>query len=237
MKNIFYLIFLSCLFLSGVASAQDTIPDNKSKKKKEKKEKTVKQDDKKPKPDKKSYREIKKEMREYYYDIEKFEQAKLDKAIAQRKADSLNTVLANMKKDQDDNGDLVQRINAERAKNQETLQALEKQAAAPAERKAIPQDGVFFTVQIGAYNQRNISQLINQSDLDLSVEIDESGLKRYLLGGYRNYEDAANARKKIRQLGVKDAWIVSYKEGKRVNMTEVRSTPISEEELRELEKK
>jgi hypothetical protein len=236
-----FVVMLLIFACSQVLQAQEKT----SKKKKSKKNKTEASADttkpqakgsEKPKMDKKSYKQIKKELREYYYDIEKFEKLKVDMADAKIKADSLNEVLANMKRSEDENTELVERIRAERMKNQETLQTLENQAKLPAERKAIPSEGVFFTIQIGAYNKMNISTLINETAADLSVEVDESGLKRYLLGGYRNYDDAAAARKKIRQLGVKDAWIVSYKDGKRVPMTEVRTTPIPDEELKELEK-
>ncbi|MCU0444021.1 MAG: SPOR domain-containing protein [Microscillaceae bacterium] len=190
--------------------------------------------DKKPKRDKKSEKALKDEMKEYYYEIEKFEKVKYEMGKAVERADSLDKVLAELKKNQNDNREAIDRLALEREQNQTRLRELESKKSDSTMRSAIPTEGVFFTVQIGAYNRVNLSHLLDTSSSDLTVE-EDSGTKKYLLGGYRSYEDAANARKKIRQMGVKDAWIVSYKDGRRVPMTEVRNTPIPDEELKELE--
>jgi hypothetical protein len=218
MKKLTLLLLL--VFLSiGVALAQE----NKDKKTK-----------KTPKKDKKTEKALKDEMKEYYYDIEKYERVKYEMGKAKERADSLDQVLANLKKNQADNREAIDKMALEREQNQNRLRELESKNADSTMRKAIPTEGVFFTVQIGAYNRVNIGHLLDTSGSDLTIE-EESGTKKYLLGGYKSYEDAANARKKIRQMGVKDAWIVSYKDGKRVPMNEVRNTPISEEEMKELE--
>jgi hypothetical protein len=214
------IVWTLVVFLSiGMALAQET-KDKKNKKT--------------PKKDKKSEKALKEEMKEYYYEIEKFEKIKYEMGVAAERADSLDKVLADLKKNQVDNRDAIDRLALEREQNQVRLRELESKKSDSTMRSAIPTEGIFFTVQIGAYNRVNLSNLLDTNSSDLTVE-EESGIKKYLLGGYKSYEDAANARKKIRQMGVKDAWIVSYKDGKRVPMNEVRNTPISEEELKELE--
>jgi hypothetical protein len=195
---------------------------------------------KKPKDKKKTSKtdkKLKEEMKEYYYDIELYERSKLAIEKNKLKSDSLDQVLATMKKAQEEDREAIDRITLERDATRTRIKELEEKNANNSNRRVIPSEGIFFTVQIGAYNTRNISHLIDEKDGELSIEIEEGGVKKYLLGGYTKYEDAAAARKKIRQLGAKDAWIVAYKDGKRVPMTEVRSTPIPDEELEELKGK
>ena len=136
----------------------------------------VAQDDEKK--DKKSYREIKKEMKEYYYDIEKYEKLKNDMANAQQRSDSLNDEIEKVKQIKDNRESEISRLEEEKRNNQKLLRELEEKASQPAERKGIPTEGVFFTVQIGAYNYRNISHLINENSTDLAVDQNEKGLKR-----------------------------------------------------------
>lgn len=222
-------IFSILLFCSFSSFAQR---NKKNKSEKDSTELTTKTE--KPKKKIKVSKELKREMQEYYYDIEKFEFLKSSMAEAKAKAVKLNEELEKLKQQESDNNVAIESLAAEKDKNQATIKELEEKSKQKSERKAIPSEGVFFTIQIGAFNKMNLSNLINQNEADLSIETDQSGLKKYLLGGYLTYDEAAESRKKLRKLGAKDAWIVAYKDGKRVNMNEVRDTPISEEELKEL---
>ena len=44
---------------------------------------------------------------------------------------------------------------------------------------------------------------------------------RYTLGIFRDYPEADNFKKYMREMGVSDAWIVSYNDGVRVPLKEV----------------
>jgi|GEM_PF-2346276 len=197
-------------------------------------QKTKPKKETKKKPDKKNSREVKREMQEYYYDIEKYEHTRNEVAVAKKKSDSLNQIVQELRKKETENNDAIQKIHDERAKNQEVITKLEEEAKT-GERKEVPREGVFFSIQIGAFNQSTISEVFKNNTVELKVETDPSGFKKYMLGGYTSYEDAAASRKKLRQMGAKDAWIVAYKNGGRVPMTDVRTTPIPAEEIRELE--
>ncbi|MEX2513556.1 MAG: hypothetical protein WD398_11665 [Cyclobacteriaceae bacterium] len=86
--------------------------------------------------------------------------------------------------------------------------------------------GIVFKVQLAAfddYDLRNLTE--NGSDLKI---IDEDGYIKYVLGQFRDYEMADKFKKKLRKLGVKEAWIVPYKEGKRVPLKEVLSEVLDE---------
>ncbi len=100
------------------------------------------------------------------------------------------------------------------------------QAAASAPRPQ-PQDddgidenvGVVFKVQIGAYASKDLSQYTDNSK-NFTQEEGE-GFKRFTLGVFRDYWKADTFKKYLREMGVKDAWIVSFRDGQRVPIKEV----------------
>lgn len=79
--------------------------------------------------------------------------------------------------------------------------------------------GVVFKVQIGAYEKKDLAKYsknaknFNQESAD--------GLNKFTVGAFRDYWEADTFKKYLREMGVKDAFIVSYKDGKRVNIKEV----------------
>ncbi len=183
----------------------------------------------------KSSRNIKKEMKEVYYDIEKYEQMKNQMQDAQVKSDSIKNKLEEAQSEASEMEEEIEVLKREQEENQRLIQDLEAQNKETLER-SIPLTGIFFSIQIGAYNRRDISHLIKVNEAELSVEESDKGLKKYLIGGYEAYEEAAKARLNLRKLGFKDAWIVAYKDGVRVDIGQVRDTPIPKEELQELER-
>ncbi|GEO23901.1 SPOR domain-containing protein [Cyclobacterium qasimii] len=86
------------------------------------------------------------------------------------------------------------------------------------------QSGVVFKVQLAAFDELDLRDLTeNGSDLKI---IDEEGYIKYVLGQFRDYKMADQFKKKLRRIGVKEAWIVPYKDGKRVALKEVLSEAI-----------
>lgn len=88
--------------------------------------------------------------------------------------------------------------------------------------------GMVFYVQIGAYASKNITELVQNQPFIFSDKKDESiqyvlgvfGEKEY--GGLRNaYSNADKLKKYLRQMGVKKAWIVPYKDGQRVDLKNI----------------
>ncbi|WP_162416487.1 SPOR domain-containing protein [Cyclobacterium roseum] len=79
--------------------------------------------------------------------------------------------------------------------------------------------GVAFRVQLAAFDDFDLRELTeNGSDLKI---IDQDGYIKYVLGQFRDYEMADKFKKKLRKIGVNEAWIVPYKDGKRVPLKEV----------------
>lgn len=80
--------------------------------------------------------------------------------------------------------------------------------------------GVVFKVQIGAFKKIDLSKYNANSENFESDEI-ENGTHRYTLGNFSDYWEADRFKKNLRRMGVKDAWIVPFKDGKRVPMKDV----------------
>ncbi|WPP53368.1 Ezrin/radixin/moesin family protein [Catalinimonas niigatensis] len=81
-------------------------------------------------------------------------------------------------------------------------------------------EGLIFRVQIGAYRDKNLEQYLSSSE-SFNGETDAQGLQIYTLGNFRDYWEADKFKKYLRAMGVKDAWIVPYRDGARVPIKEV----------------
>ncbi len=78
--------------------------------------------------------------------------------------------------------------------------------------------GVVFKVQVGAFRKIDLAKYA-QTATDFTEEGKE--LRKYIIGNFRNYEDANILKRYLREMGVEDAWIVPYRDGKRVPLKEV----------------
>jgi len=82
-------------------------------------------------------------------------------------------------------------------------------------------DGLFFVVQIGVYGgARSSEQLFGITPL--IYDRLNNGYYRYFSGTYSSYEQAVDSQTRIRNLGVSDAFIVAYRNGKRISVSEAR---------------
>ncbi|MEO1255905.1 MAG: Ezrin/radixin/moesin family protein [Bacteroidota bacterium] len=79
--------------------------------------------------------------------------------------------------------------------------------------------GVVFKVQLGAFKKKeDLSKYDNSPNF--SAE-NKDGLQKFTIGVFREYREADTFKKYLREMGVKDAWVVSYKDGSRVPMKDV----------------
>lgn len=85
---------------------------------------------------------------------------------------------------------------------------------------ATPEKGVVFKVQVGAFKSFDLTKYFDRHQ-NFSGEVDADGTMKYTLGIFSDYWEADKFKKYMREMGVKGAWIVSYKDGKRVNIKEV----------------
>jgi hypothetical protein len=84
-------------------------------------------------------------------------------------------------------------------------------------------DVVVFRVQLGAYKSK-ISKNVFADVNDLVVVTSDDGLTKYLTGSFTNFNDAAKHKINMLLKGYSGAFIVAYKNGKRVPLSSVGAT-------------
>ena len=80
-------------------------------------------------------------------------------------------------------------------------------------------DGIVFKVQIGAFAKKDMSKFFGNNPMFSGQ--DENGLQKITIGFFKDYWEADTFKKYLREMGVKDAWIVPFKDGKRVPIKDV----------------
>ncbi|XWN34758.1 MAG: hypothetical protein ROO73_04090 [Roseivirga sp.] len=82
--------------------------------------------------------------------------------------------------------------------------------------------GIVFKVQIGAYKKRDLSNVLEGEKPREAFEQEQSeGVSMYTLRHFRDYWKADQFKKELRAMGLRDAWIVAFKNGHRVPLKEV----------------
>jgi hypothetical protein len=79
--------------------------------------------------------------------------------------------------------------------------------------------GVVFKVQVGAFRKVDLKKYADTADDFAEEKTDD--LRKYIIGNFRNYEDANILKRYLREMGVEDAWIVPYRDGVRVPLKDV----------------
>lgn len=122
-----------------------------------------------------------------------------------------------------DNNDQVNRLEAENAALQNQLINTQGDLAEMTRQMQETSDdyGVWFRVQIGAYEERHIDNRLETTD-QLSLE-KKDDLQKIALGRFRDYADAKQLQSQLQAMGLKDAWVVSYKDGVRVPIETVKN--------------
>ncbi len=80
-------------------------------------------------------------------------------------------------------------------------------------------EGLFFTVQVGVYS-KPVSSKELFSVSPLNSELTQVGKVRYTTGIYNNIIAASVRKDEIRQLGIQDAFVTAYHNGKRISIQE-----------------
>jgi len=74
--------------------------------------------------------------------------------------------------------------------------------------------GLVFKVQVGAFRDEVLKSFLEDPNSNFWEE-DTDGIKKYTIGYFREYFEADKFKKMLRDIGVKDAWIVAYENNKR----------------------
>lgn len=87
-------------------------------------------------------------------------------------------------------------------------------------------EGVVFKVQIGAFRNKDLSKYFDNNPNFGGETVDDT--QKITLGQFRDYWEADTFKKYLREMGVKDAWIVPYKDGQRVEIKDVLEGVVSD---------
>jgi hypothetical protein len=79
--------------------------------------------------------------------------------------------------------------------------------------------GLFYTIQVGVYSKPVAAALL-QNVNPLNSELTETSKIRYTSGQFNNMADAVVKREEVRKLGIADAFITAYYNGKRITLSE-----------------
>ena len=170
-------------------------------------------------------KEWKKQMKDL--DIESFKKLVEEKESLQSQVASLNSQISSLQARANDKTAEADRLNAQVKDLQNQL--AEAKAVTQAQQEPNNMDisgkntrvvkGVAFKVQIGAFRNKNLAKYFENNG-SFDGEVDNTS-ERYTLGTFTDYWEADKFKKYLREMGVKDAWIVAYKDGQRVPLKDV----------------
>jgi hypothetical protein len=82
--------------------------------------------------------------------------------------------------------------------------------------------GVVFKVQVGAFVKKDLQKYFdNNPNFGGEAGKEPTDPQKITIGIFRDYWEADTFKKYMRDMGVKDAWIVPYRDGVRVEMKDV----------------
>ena len=211
-----------------------------------------------PKEYRKRKKILKDTAREYYWNLEKFEELLRVRGQVQKQnheQDSLLKVqqellaeIARLKKVEQDADSLkaeTQKLQTELAEvsksaseNQHTLTlenaqdstnalVIAYQADSALVSGHIPVSGVYYTIQIGAYKNDHLKYFSSRASEETIYTEKAEGLNKYLIGLFKDYQEAYDKMVELLNMGLPEAWVVAYKDGQRVTHSQARAYTVS----------
>jgi vacuolar-type H+-ATPase subunit I/STV1 len=91
--------------------------------------------------------------------------------------------------------------------------------------------GVVFKVQVGAFKNKDLSKYFdnNPNFGGEAADKDKNEPQRITIGVFRDYWEADTFKKYMREMGVKEAWIVPFRDGQRVELKDVLEGVVAEQ--------
>ncbi|MEM6844754.1 MAG: Ezrin/radixin/moesin family protein [Bacteroidota bacterium] len=180
---------------------------------------------------KKERKRLKKEQKQRLKELKKMNPADFQKQQDQAKelaakASELESELTSAKNDLSQKDSEIKQMKDQVRRLQDELQ--QAKAAASAAQENVPvategdteyNQGLVFRVQIGAYQNQDLSSY--DTSENFTAENGDDGKQKYTLGNFRDYWEADKFKKYLRGMGVKDAWIIPYRDGGRVPIKDV----------------
>lgn len=173
----------------------------------------------------KERKEWKRKAKEYVRNPEQMKQLIEDSEAQDGQLSSLRAENKALKSRMSDKDAKISELQDDLSKLRRDLSAAKAEVremkTAPTEKAANNEmvNGVVFKVQIGAFRNKDLSKYFENNE-NFGGE-NGNDMQKITLGQFRDYWEADTFKKYLREMGVKDAWIVPYKNGNRVPIKEV----------------
>jgi outer membrane murein-binding lipoprotein Lpp len=179
---------------------------------------------------KKEKKEWKKKAKQFAKQPENLKQLTEDKQTADATVASLNQKVTQMQSTISDKDAKIAQLEDELSQMRGQLTSARAELAQLKENPANSMDfskGVVFKVQIGAFKNKNLAKYF-ENNPNFGGEAKDGEPQKLTIGIFRDYWEADTFKKYMREMGVKDAWIVPYKDGQRVEIKDVLEGVVSE---------
>ena len=181
---------------------------------------------------KKEKKEWKKKAKEYGKNPADLKQLIEEKESAQSQLSSLNQKYEDLQASVSDKDARITELEDQlsQARSQLTSTRAELAALKESPAPANPMDfskGVIFKVQIGAFKNKDLQKYF-ENNPNFGGEVKENEPQKITIGIFRDYWEADKFKKYMREMGVKDAWIVPYRDGQRVEIKDVLEGVVNE---------
>jgi hypothetical protein len=172
---------------------------------------------------KKEKKEWKKKAKEYAKNPANLKQFTDDKQTADNTVASLNQKVSQLQSSVSEKDSRIASLEDQLSELRGQLTAANAELTSLKENPSTSMDfskGVVFKVQIGAFKKKNLAKYFDNNP-NFGGEAKDSEPQKLTIGIFRDYWEADTFKKYMREMGVKDAWIVPYQDGQRVEIKDV----------------
>jgi TolA-binding protein len=169
-------------------------------------------------------KEWKKKAKEFAKNPANLKQLTEDKSAAEGQVSSLNQKVTQLQSNISDKDAKITELEDQLSQIRAQLTTTKAELAQLKETPVVnPMDfskGVVFKVQVGAFKNKDLAKYFDNNP-NLGGEANEGEPQKITIGIFRDYWEADTFKKYMREMGVKDAWIVPYRDGQRVEIKDV----------------
>lgn len=180
---------------------------------------------------KKEKKEWKKKAKEYSKNPTDLKQLMEDKQAADNTVASLNTKVTELQSSVSDKNAKIAELEDQLSQMRGQLTAAKAELAQQKESPVVNSmdfsKGVVFKVQVGAFKNKDLQKYFDNNP-NFGGEAKDGEPQKITIGIFRDYWEADTFKKYMRDMGVKDAWIVPFKDGQRVDIKDVLEGVVNE---------
>lgn len=169
-------------------------------------------------------KEWKKKAKEFAKNPANLKQLSEEKQAADGQVASLNQRVTQLQSSVSDKDAKIAELEDQLSQSRTQLTSARAEIAQLKETPVVnPMDfskGVVFKVQIGAFKNKDLAKYF-ENNPNFGGEVKEGEPQKVTIGIFRDYWEADTFKKYMREMGVKDAWIVPYRDGTRVEIKDV----------------